>query len=393
MPNCPFEPASRSRCVTSRRFAGGLRGALFVLSLGLPTHAQKLVADLQSFGRYENPDSATGELVRLGDRILFAADDGIHGVELMAREPGGVPYLVADLIPGVEGSNPHGFLGHGTHAYFGCTKSSGLTTIWVTDGTQGGTKQVRTLPSGATHFPQHLRYWKGLVWFWRLAGVGAELIACDARGGFTVMADSTNLQVISPLVAAGGRLFFAGWDPNHGRELWVTDGTRSGTGIVVDLKPGPLDSDPHELTAVGAHLVFVANAFSSGQQIWASDGTASGTQPWTNFVPSLPFLSISRLVPCFSGVLFDVASALPVPSGVWYSDGTPFAARFLVPRNPGSGARTPVRAMTTDRGSLIVTNDGRTDEVFVQGARDRELLPVGGLTAADGRCDARPRSC
>jgi len=36
----------------------------------------------------------------------------------------------------------------------------------------------------------------------------------------------------------GSLLYFSARDANHGRELWVSDGTARGTRLVMDINPG-----------------------------------------------------------------------------------------------------------------------------------------------------------
>ena len=85
------------------------------------------------------------------------------------------------------------------------------------------------------------------------------------------------------LTAAGNRLFFVG-DDSHGAELWMSDGTSAGTGLVRDINPsagagapGPRRG-PTQLTPVGdGRVYFAANDGSSGYELWHSDGTSAGT--------------------------------------------------------------------------------------------------------------------
>src|SRR5262249_39683188 len=56
-------------------------------------------------------------------------------------------------------------------------------------------------------------------------------------------------------------------------ELWKSDGTPGGTGLVKDLNPGKAGSSPHSLITMGSILHFGAG---SGEW-WKSDGTSQGT--------------------------------------------------------------------------------------------------------------------
>jgi ELWxxDGT repeat protein len=66
----------------------------------------------------------------------------------------------------------------------------------------------------------------------------------------------------------GSRLLFRGWDPDHGFELWATDGTPGGTVLVRDIAPGPGSSSPQWLTLAGASLFFSADFALTGREPW-----------------------------------------------------------------------------------------------------------------------------
>lgn len=70
--------------------------------------------------------------------------------------------------------------------------------------------------------------------------------------------------------------YFAASDPIHGRELWRTDGTPSGTTRFADINPGTLGSDPTDLTVAGSSLFFVAT-HNGVRGLWKTDGTEAGT--------------------------------------------------------------------------------------------------------------------
>src|SRR5689334_16763056 len=114
-----------------------------------------------------------------------------------------------------------------------------------------------------------------------LACVAALALASPAAaigGGEPVLVkDLGTTSIIRYLTGAGGRLYFLVSDPDHGGELWTSDGTADGTRLVKDINPGPAGSDPDNLTAVGDSLYFTAGVPGGGTGIWRSDGTAQGT--------------------------------------------------------------------------------------------------------------------
>ena len=94
----------------------------------------------------------------------------------------------------------------------------------------------------------------------------------------------------SGLVAAGGKVYFRGWDREHGHELWMTDGTAAGTRLVRDLKVGQNGSFPGMLCPFGDRLIFFADDGESGMRPWITDGsvvTPAGSA-WNIYEPNFP---------------------------------------------------------------------------------------------------------
>ncbi len=79
-------------------------------------------------------------------------------------------------------------------------------------------------------------------------------------------------------VLARDRLYFTMDDGVHGMELWVTDGTKSGTHLVTDIALGDEDADIFDLfpLADGRALAQRKNA-KSGTDLWITDGTEDGS--------------------------------------------------------------------------------------------------------------------
>jgi ELWxxDGT repeat protein len=84
--------------------------------------------------------------------------------------------------------------------------------------------------------------------------------------------------VVAGSATKGYKAYFAATDATHGEELWVTDGTPTGTKLVADILPGGGSSAPSWLCRLGDKVLFSAYTDDAGRQLWVSDGTAEGTK-------------------------------------------------------------------------------------------------------------------
>lgn len=82
---------------------------------------------------------------------------------------------------------------------------------------------------------------------------------------------------ISQMTKFNGKLFFSATDGTTGQELWVSDGTESGTHLFKDINPSG-SSNPIELKVCNGKLYFQAAADGGTTPgLWISDGTEAGT--------------------------------------------------------------------------------------------------------------------
>ncbi len=111
----------------------------------------------------------------------------------------------------------------------------------------------------------------------RMFGVGIMLLSAAwigptsagaATGPYLVRnIDTTGSSDPTELTAVGETLFFSAKGGSKGRELWMSDGTESGTRRVKDNRPGPGGSTPWDLTAFGGMLLFTADDGSTGREL------------------------------------------------------------------------------------------------------------------------------
>jgi ELWxxDGT repeat protein len=197
--------------------------------------------------------------------------------------------VVTDLDPATDNEQPRQFVEMGGKAYFIATAPANIASLWVTDGTAGGTHTVK--PNGPI-------------------------------AGFS-------------LSNVGGTLYFSGSNDVNGFELWKSDGTDAGTALVANVATDRVPSSiPDTFTLASDWLYFRAwdgldpiISGSATRSWWRSDGTPEGTIKLTSQY-LVPEAVVGRTA------FFNTNGVL------WKSEGTPettgvakeFISRF--PSNP-----------------------------------------------------------
>jgi ELWxxDGT repeat protein len=212
--------------------------------------------------------------------------------------------------------------------------SGANTEVWRSDGTAAGTALVKEIASGgATGFRIAGRNLFFGVFraidqpteLWRTDGTEAGTLpmlqGISLEGGF-------NSQWELYMYPAGDGLFFHLWDPEHGAEPWVSDGTPPGTGMVADICPGPCSSSPGFSGKYGARALFDATDGVSGTEPWASEFKPSG-RAWRlgDLCPGecRSFLKLRSTVAGWF-VFSAVGAVGPDGEDLWVSEGSPDSA-------------------------------------------------------------------
>lgn len=264
------------------------------------------------------PSSSSPQCITaLGSTLYFSADDGIHGPELWRSDgtPAGT-HMVVEALPGPEGVSPCQIVESGGLMFFsGGAAFTPSRALWRTDGTAGGTFELRRGP----------------------------------------------VLEITPF---NDEVYFASDDDDYGGwELYASDGTLLGTRRVADLVPGPQDSRPSALTAGPAGVVFRAGR-NWDERLWVTDGTEAGTAPlaspeWLCGDPSRVGDEI-----WFGGFEGDQCN-------VYRTDGTPEGTELLFPVGEDNLLISPF-ALAWDQVAVMV-HDYDDDEVEL-----RRIDPAGG---------------
>lgn len=219
------------------------------------------------------------------DKVYFAANNGSNGIELWVSDGTNAgTKLLKDINPGVGASQPDYFTVFKDKLYFAATGPAGRE-LWVSDGTEAGTIQVKDIYPGTPGSGPTDLCVAGTTLFFSAAGTaGRELWKSDGSAAGTVLA----VDFLSPsfgskpklLTTLGNKVCFATDDLDVGEELFISDGTEAGTMLLKDINKGELSSFPKVLRVVNGKLYFSASpeSGSTREDIWVSDGTPEGTQ-------------------------------------------------------------------------------------------------------------------
>ena len=332
-----------------------------------------MVKDINPYG-----NSFPVNLTPVGDLLFFAADDGVHGVELWKSDgTARGTKMVKNIGPYKASSSPENLVNVNGTLFFTADDGKHGRELWKSNGTKAGTVLVRDLhpgPNGQFGGNSTILHGPPIVVGNRLFFIadtgdfGSTLYVSDGTAGGTyVVSDATFYPPDEAFEgAAGGKFYFVTLDADGGAwdiaHLWVSDGTSAGTHAQAGA---PIAENMSILPVNGTKLYFYTD------RLWRTDGTAAGTKRLTspgamNSAPTESALMNSRLY--FNG------------GALWKTDGSPVGTKLI-----SSGE---VKLLTVAgnriffiRDSLLWKTDGTaagTKEVGVLGAQPpRALAAVG----------------
>ena len=254
-------------------------------------------------------DAEPEGMTAVGNRVFFIANDGTSGRELWVSDGTAAgTTMVKDFTPGVGSSEFTPLVPFGNRVIFREGDWGEIGQVWISDGTAPGTSLIKSFDT---------------------AGPAGTVLAFDFA--------------VDP---SGTGVLFTGFDVAHGYELWSTDGTAAGTGLLQDIAPGPDSSTPNQyLTWNGRTLFQTFHDFGhSLNGIWSTDGTAAGA---AMLAPTKTIFGVGgatlRDSAEFQGELYFGNSNGLAAQGleVWKTDGTPAGTNMVVDVWPGSESSTP----------------------------------------------------
>jgi len=238
-----------------------------------------------------------------GYKAFFAANDGTHGEELWVTDGTTAgTFMVKDINPGAGSSNVSYLARFNDKVVFAANDGENGEELWISDGTEAGTYMVKNIHLIGSSSPLAFKQvnetqfvfaamdldselYGNQKWLWVSDGTedGTEMIyECK------MMYPGQDFNTYNDhLCRVGRKVFFKADDleSTMGGELWVTDGTREGTQLIMDInweagaQPGQTrDSAIDQMVNFyNERLFFKAWQPDYGNEPWASDGTPEGT--------------------------------------------------------------------------------------------------------------------
>ncbi|CAN5526910.1 hypothetical protein BH10BAC3_BH10BAC3_26920 [soil metagenome] len=221
-----------------------------------------------------------------GNVAFFQADDGIHGSELWRSDGSSVgTWLVKDLEAGSGSAYLNDITAVNGKVYFSAYVPSYGWGVWVTDGTEMGTQVLAVVREAKDFFKMGDKtYFIAdsddffLSTIWETDGTPAgtkNVLTMENIGAY-------GEQVGQPTLL-NGLLYFTFLNYETLRwELWRSDLTEAGTFHVgpgypvFDENYNILSNTPAQLTSYHNKIYFSAND-GNGRKLWVSDGTDEGT--------------------------------------------------------------------------------------------------------------------
>ena len=162
--------------------------------------------------------------------------------------------------------------------------------LWTMD-YYGNAEMLKDINTGdADSYPWIMGQTEDLLFFRALTSLnGYELWVTDGTESGTNMVKDINPGSSSGFYGYYGfqyfndKFYFGGNNGTSGEELWATDGTENGTYLVKEIRGEDSNgnnygSNPNGFTVIGDTMYFIANDGEHGSEPWMTDGTANGTR-------------------------------------------------------------------------------------------------------------------
>ena len=248
------------------------------------------------------------------------------------------------------GVNPSNITVFNGKALFNGTDAGNNQGLWTTDGTTAGTSELNLPPSAnarttggldptdMTAFGNEVLFngvdntGTGLSGLWVTDGTAAGTHEIPVAGADPSGLNPTDLTVF------GNEVLFNGLDQDGHQQLWVTDGTAGGTHELTGINganplANPSGIAPSDLTVFNGKVLFNGIDTTNHHQLWVTDGTVAGTQELTPTTMSAFHQGVapSDMAVYDGQVLFSGLDTNGVVTSLWTTDGTAAGTHEVTP--------------------------------------------------------------
>ena len=151
--------------------------------------------------------------------------------------------------------------------------------------------------------------------------VGVWVTDGTAAGTQKLTPSTGPLNSISDIVAFNNKVYFSYNNGVTGYELWMSDGTVAGTGLVSDLYAGSTGSFPRYFTVANNKMFFMGDNVNGDRRLFVSDGTAAGTFVVKDNYTTL-FNGLATFAILNNDIYFTSDNGTGSGYGLWKSNGT-----------------------------------------------------------------------
>lgn len=257
--------------------------------------------------------------------------------------------------------------------------------LWSSDGTSAGTRVLLPLPVGLSDVPGVAFGAGSLVFTGYDPMHGLEpWVSNGTAVGTRRLGDLNSDNLVGsnpvPIGSAGGRGYFLASDGEHGLELWSSDGTEAGTRLAYDRIPGPasgfgVGASEIITSDVGGRLVMFFSNGNGNYHLEASDGTPAGSG---KLLASGIFAS--GLGKKAGGRLFFVATDTVHGAELWATNGTAAGTLRLTDFGPADPFRpeevTPRLIALRDRLVAPVLSSAGVEEFWISDGTPTGTKPL-----------------
>jgi len=286
------------------------------------------ISDGTESGSYELKDFySCNNLTDIDGHLFFTASEISNKEEELWTIDGATITLVKDIGIGYSSKPADLFNYSGSLVFTAYTKENGRE-LWISDGTEIGTKQLIDLNPGSSNSLTDANFstLNEILYFSANNGEsGFELWSTDGSEEGTLLVKDINPGSESSFpiepTLINNQIYFQAYDAEHGYELWKSNGIESGTLLVADIFPGVYSSCPTDIIFIENDLYFTAESVDKGRQIWKISNIISPVEYYEDYQlnvfpnPTTDFLSFNFSIPNYISIsIFNSSGQL---SGIY----------------------------------------------------------------------------